>query len=166
MPLGDEDDIDADEFPDGEDCFMIDDLNISGMGPVDPTCSKYEALYNDAKHRNMRQEYIYSKCIDKECTFKPDLITKKSKISINTVKEVQEQVRHKSVEKAAYQSEQRDADSVKPTKPAVGGVPPQNMHPNTRLAYLHDRATSNEDEVFKRLTEQAAICRNIALQKQ
>ena len=75
MPLGDEDDIDADEFPDGEDCFMIDDLNISGMGPVDPTCSKYEALYNDAKHRNMRQEYIYSKCIDKECTFKPDLIT-------------------------------------------------------------------------------------------
>lgn len=37
---------------------------------------KHTMLYDDAKHRLMRQEHIYSKCIDRECTFKPDLITK------------------------------------------------------------------------------------------
>ena len=37
---------------------------------------KHTMLYDDAKHRLMRQEHIYSKCIDRECTFKPQLITK------------------------------------------------------------------------------------------
>ena len=54
---------------------------------------KHTMLYDDAKHRQMRQEHIYSKCIDRECTFKPALITKKSRLSQNTVKEVQEVVR-------------------------------------------------------------------------
>ncbi len=39
--------------------------------------SKFESLYEDAKRRNERQLNIYSACIDSECTFKPDLLTKK-----------------------------------------------------------------------------------------
>lgn len=35
---------------------------------------------------------MYAKCIDKECTFKPDMITKKSNLSKKVVKEVQEEV--------------------------------------------------------------------------
>ena len=62
--------------------------------PVDN--SKFLALYDDAKHRNLRQEHIYAKCFDKECTFKPTLVTKKSKISQMTVKEVQKEVYEKS----------------------------------------------------------------------
>ena len=54
-----------------------------------PCADKFIALYDDAKHRNLRQEHIYAKCIDKECTFKPELITQKSKISQSTIKEVQ-----------------------------------------------------------------------------
>lgn len=54
--------------------------------------SKHEALYNDAKHRSQRQREIYAKCIDKECTFKPEMITKKSNLSKKMIKEVQEEV--------------------------------------------------------------------------
>ena len=54
--------------------------------------SKHEALYNDAKYRSQRQRDIYSRCIDKECTFKPHMITKKSNLSKKMVKEVQEEV--------------------------------------------------------------------------
>ena len=53
-----------------------------------PCADKFMALYDDAKHRNLRQEHIYAKCIDKECTFKPVLITKNSKVSQSTIKEV------------------------------------------------------------------------------
>ena len=42
---------------------------------------KFMSLYDDAKHRNLRQEHIYNKCIDKECTFKPKLVTQTSKLS-------------------------------------------------------------------------------------
>lgn len=38
--------------------------------------SKHMLLYEDAMQRNMRHEVIYSKSIDKECTFKPNLVTK------------------------------------------------------------------------------------------
>ena len=34
-------------------------------------------MYEDAKRRNERQLNIYSACIDSECTFKPDLVSKK-----------------------------------------------------------------------------------------
>jgi hypothetical protein len=54
-----------------------------------PDNDKFLALYDDAKHRNLRQEHIYAKCFDKECTFKPRLVTKQSKVSQMTVKEVQ-----------------------------------------------------------------------------
>lgn len=33
-------------------------------------------LYEDARHRKLRHDVIYSKCIDKECTFKPRLVSK------------------------------------------------------------------------------------------
>lgn len=56
------------------------------------------ALYADAQHRLMRKHNIYSRCIDKECTFQPQLITKNSKISIQTVKQVKEAVRNRSKE--------------------------------------------------------------------
>ena len=36
---------------------------------------KHLLLYEEAKQRNFRQDVIYSNCIDKECTFKPKLIT-------------------------------------------------------------------------------------------
>lgn len=86
--------------------------------------NKFLALYDDAKHRNLRQEHIYAKCFDKECTFKPKLITKESKVSQKTVQEVQMQVYNKS-----QQIEQ---------KPAVGGVPSKNVT-HSRLAYLSNR---------------------------
>lgn len=57
--------------------------------------SKHVALYNDAKFRSQRQEQIYSRCIDKECTFKPKLITKESVVSKKTVREVQEEVKER-----------------------------------------------------------------------
>lgn len=57
---------------------------------------KFMALYDDAKHRILRKEHIYSNCIDQECTFKPKLITQHSKVSKTTVKEVQQVVRNKS----------------------------------------------------------------------
>ena len=34
--------------------------------------SKYDSLYDDAIRRRERQEFIYSACIEAECTFKPD----------------------------------------------------------------------------------------------
>lgn len=37
--------------------------------------SKHMLLYEDAIQRNLRHEVIYSKSIDKECTFRPELIT-------------------------------------------------------------------------------------------
>ena len=33
---------------------------------------KFDSLYNDARRRQDRQEFIYSACIESECTFKPD----------------------------------------------------------------------------------------------
>jgi hypothetical protein len=56
-------------------------LNIAGI-------SKHMLLYEDALQRNLRHEVIYSKSIDKECTFKPDRITRKSNTSKNTIREV------------------------------------------------------------------------------
>ena len=53
---------------------------------------KHQALYNDAKHRLLRHEHIYSKCIDRECTFKPKLITKESILSQNLIQEVKNEV--------------------------------------------------------------------------
>ena len=58
----------------------------------DPNVPKHEALYADAKHRLLRHEHIYSKCIDKECTFKPKLVTKDSHCSQQTIQEVQRNV--------------------------------------------------------------------------
>lgn len=98
MPGGDDDD-DIEDMSDEEQEFGNTYNGKSTKGanskPL-PCAEKFIALYDDAKHRNLRQEHIYAKCIDKECTFKPDLITQKSKISQSTIKEVQKQVRDKS----------------------------------------------------------------------
>lgn len=103
------------------------------------------ALYDDAKHRILRKEHIYSNCIDQECTFKPKLITQHSKVSQNTVKEVQKLVRDKSKVLAANKENQSflEQSVMQPVilqncsstnigqrnlrrneKPAVAGVPP------------------------------------------
>lgn len=100
MPGGDDDD-DIEDMSDEEQEFgKAYDSKGQGSKGVNskplPCAEKFIALYDDAKHRNLRQEHIYAKCIDKECTFKPDLITQKSKISQSTIKEVQKQVRDKS----------------------------------------------------------------------
>jgi hypothetical protein len=39
--------------------------------------AKFDSLYEDAQRRQERQEYIYSACIESECTFQPD--TEKTK---------------------------------------------------------------------------------------
>ena len=68
MPGGDEDDIE--EYPDADDPKI--NLNVNDISAVEvPTGDKFQELYVDAQHRNMRHNHIYSKCIDKECTFKP-----------------------------------------------------------------------------------------------
>lgn len=63
-----------------------------------PAQEKFLALYNDAKHRTMRKEHIYSNCIDQECTFQPQLITKNSKASQKAVSRVGAFLRSKSRE--------------------------------------------------------------------
>jgi len=80
---------------------------------------KFMALYDDAKHRTLRKEHIYKKCVDKECTFKPKLITQDSKISKMTIKEVQKRVQDRS-----KQSISETKSNGKSEKPAVTGVPP------------------------------------------
>jgi hypothetical protein len=35
--------------------------------------AKFDSLYQDAQRRQERQEYIYSACIESECTFQPDV---------------------------------------------------------------------------------------------
>ena len=97
MPGGDEDDIE--EFPDQEnllDSNLNSKNNLSKSNIKQNVHDKFSALYDDARHRNLRQEHIYSKCIDKECTFKPELITKHSKISIKTVNDVKNEVHLKT----------------------------------------------------------------------
>jgi hypothetical protein len=116
------------------------------------------ALYDDAKHRILRKEHIYSNCIDQECTFKPKLITQHSKVSKSTVKEAQKVVRNKSkhiAEAMAANKENVTGDSSvimaaslrtsssgnlrRNEKPAVAGVPPQEFLTNSRLTYLSNR---------------------------
>jgi hypothetical protein len=83
MPGGDDDDDIEDQS--AEDIHESKSKKNKFHAPLN---GKFLALYDDAKHRNLRQEHIYSKCYDKECTFKPELITKQSKVSQNTIKEV------------------------------------------------------------------------------
>lgn len=101
MPEGDDDDEIEDQPPDD-----IYDNRVNKNKFHAPHNEKFMALYDDAKHRNFRQEHIYAKCYDKECTFKPELITQKSKVSQNTIKEVKSYVMDKT------------------ETPAVGGIPP------------------------------------------
>ena len=42
------------------------------QGGVGTPVSKYESLYEDAMRRRERQQFIYSACIEAECTFAPN----------------------------------------------------------------------------------------------
>ena len=42
---------------------------------------KFMELYDEAKHRQDRQQKVQAELLDKECTFKPHLITKDSKLT-------------------------------------------------------------------------------------
>ena len=77
---------------DDTDLMSFEQYKMSMKTSENMNLSKHEALYFDAKYRSQRQREIYAKCIDKECTFKPDMITKKSNLSKKVVKEVQEEV--------------------------------------------------------------------------
>ena len=92
MPGGDDDVLD--EIPESyiEQTTDVNDIDHAEFIVDGGVKSKFTALYEDAFHRNMRQKHIYSKCIDKECTFKPQLITKKSKLSKQMVNEVRTRV--------------------------------------------------------------------------
>ena len=143
MPGGDDDDDVEDQPP--EDIYE----SKSKRKFHAPHNGKFLALYDDAKHRNLRQEHIYAKCYDRECTFKPELITKNSKVSQNTIKEVTSYVMDKTTE-----------------TPAVGGIPPQRSVTNSRMAYLSHKdnrpkskiatltsVRSQEGQVFERLAK-------------
>ena len=138
---------------------------------------KFLALYDDAKHRILRKEHIYSNCIDQECTFKPKLITQHSKVSKSTVKEVQQVVRNKSKHIAEALAANKEnfnaADSSvmmgaslrhsssgtlrRNEKPAVAGVTPQEFLTNSRLMYLTNRdAKSREPHSRERRAGAAA----------
>lgn len=93
MPGGDDDDLVGEEITD-RDAFP--EENHYQTEQPNAKTAKFMALYDDAKSRELRQEQIYAKCIDKECTFKPALITQKSKLSQSLVKEVKMRVRSKS----------------------------------------------------------------------
>ena len=43
----------------------------------------------------MRHDHIYSKCIDRECTFHPELVTAKSKVSQRNVNQATQLVRER-----------------------------------------------------------------------
>ena len=128
---------------------------------------KHTSLYDDAKHRQMRQEHIYSKCIDRECTFKPALITKKSKLSQNTIKEVQEVVRGNlagqnnaeflSVDISAIQNNSILRNNLDLS------INSQNLPKNkSRMQYLNKSGfRDNEQSVYKRLQHQANIYHSI-----
>jgi len=93
MPGGDDDDLVEEMMTDRE---AFPENNHYQTEQHNSKAAKFMALYDDAKSRELRQEQIYAKCIDKECTFKPVLITQKSKLSKSLVKEVKMQVRSKS----------------------------------------------------------------------
>jgi len=132
--------------------------------PALPNEEKFIALYDDAKHRSLRQEHIYAKSKDHECTFKPKLITQDSRVSQNTIKQVQKEVLTKSkmlVEVAAAGNPRVRQSSQEPKlqrndKPAVGGVPPQEFMTNSRMTYLSGRETqaTNPCPNPKNLTKQ------------
>lgn len=67
-------------------------INNSSKANGSLDVSKHMLLYEDAQYRDFRQKHIYDNTIDKECTFKPELATKKSTTSKNTVKAVQQEV--------------------------------------------------------------------------
>ena len=48
---------------------------------------KFQELYDEARQRRERQERINSACLDKECTFRPRLVTKDSKLSKTVLQE-------------------------------------------------------------------------------
>jgi hypothetical protein len=43
--------------------------------------TKFQELYDEAKLRKERYEKVKIEMLDKECTFKPHLVTKESKVS-------------------------------------------------------------------------------------
>jgi hypothetical protein len=84
------------------------DLDESREAALD---SKFNALYNDAKYRNVRKEQIYANCLDAECTFKPELVTKSSKLSQTTVKKARDFLAERSAERKR-QEEARQLDAM------------------------------------------------------
>lgn len=112
MPGGD-DDQEVEDIPE-DTCFLqglgVDDqqecgdkgqMNVEEEEERQVKPDKFMSLYNDAKQRNLKQDEIRGKSKDKECTFQPELITQKSKVSQNLIKlcdnEVKMQIRSKSI---------------------------------------------------------------------
>lgn len=56
---------------------------------LSPQC-KFQELYDEARQRRERQERVSSACLDKECTFRPRLVTKDSKLSKTVLQECAE----------------------------------------------------------------------------
>ncbi len=64
---------------------------------IDLKNKKHDLLYMDAKERRLRKDNLQHINIDKNCTFKPTLIAYNSKLSLNIVKEVHDEVKEKLI---------------------------------------------------------------------
>jgi hypothetical protein len=64
---------------------------------IDLKNNKHDLLYMDAKERKMRKEKLQYINIDKNCTFKPTLVANNSKLSLNIVREVHDEVKEKLI---------------------------------------------------------------------
>lgn len=112
------------------------DPSVAAAAAMD---SKFLALYNDAKYRNLRKEQIYANCLDQECTFKPTLVTKGSKVSQTTVKKAREFLNERSRERERLESSmQLDAmvvfdGQIRPKRPASSLVTSGVETPDPRV---------------------------------
>lgn len=151
IPIGDDDD-DIEEYPDPDE-ELIETHNPLSCQLLQQSekSNKFLALYEDAQQRNLRQENIYSKCIDKECTFQPQLVTKFSKISIQTLKKVKKANRSKSRE--IEPSQIPTANSVSHCQSKITYFSNREEDGNLMAPEIMDRPS--EKKVFDRLSKQA-----------
>ena len=133
--------VDEEQECDDQDQTNLDEEEERQIKP-----DKFMSLYNDAKQRDLRHVEKRGKSKDKECTFQPQLITQKSKVSQNLIKlcgkEVKMQIRSKSGQRDEEETvKQEETKAIRQT-PAVGG-PLKKI--NARMAYLSNRETKKQD---------------------
>jgi hypothetical protein len=120
---------------------------------------KFKLLYDDAIKRKQRKDQIYSKCLDSECTFQPELmrspLTSYYTESGSFVERLSKPSKLKEKSKIKYlQDERFDKETGQPFFHPKVGRPPlarRNMEnvPVTEKLYIEGRMKQEEKE-FKR----------------